>query len=171
MTLIVKATANDCHILATIGKTTLIESHGNSAPEEDINSYVNENFTPKVFEKELRDEKNIYYLIYYNNQPVGYSKIILNTPNKNIDVDNVAMLERIYVLKEFYGLRLGYELLKFNMGLSKPNNQHGIWLNVWVENKKAINFYKKVGFKIIGSYEFRVSETHSNPNHQLFLKL
>ncbi len=45
-----------------------------------------------------------------------------------------------------------------------------MWLFVWKENQRAVNFYDKAGFKIIGNYEFKLSKTHSNPNYQMFLK-
>jgi len=44
-----------------------------------------------------------------------------------------------------------------------------MWLFVWTENHKAINFYKKAGFKIVGQHDFQISATHSNPNHQMLL--
>jgi len=66
---------------------------------------------------------------------------------------------------------LGYQLFNFNIKLCKKLDQVGIWLNVWTENTRAINFYRKVGFKKIGEYNFKISPTHSNPNHQLFSKI
>lgn len=78
-------------------------------------------------------------------------------------------MERIYLLKEFYGLQLGLELFQFNVNLSKSNGQKGMWLFVWKENKRAVNFYQKMGFKIIGEHDFRISPNHTNPNHQMLL--
>mgnify|MGYP000515969351 CR=1 FL=1 len=54
--------------------------------------------------------------------------------------------------------------------LCKENKQAGIWLAVWVENQKGISFYKKMGFKKVGDFNFKISETHSNPNHILYLE-
>jgi ribosomal protein S18 acetylase RimI-like enzyme len=79
-------------------------------------------------------------------------------------------LERLYLLKEFHNLKLGFKLLTFNIELTKKNNQAGIWLYVWKENHGAVSFYKKNGFIVIGSYDFNLTETYSNPNHQMFLK-
>ncbi|MEO9209693.1 MAG: hypothetical protein ABI208_01270, partial [Ginsengibacter sp.] len=73
-------------------------------------------------------------------------------------------------LKEFYNLKMGLELMNFNIELSKSDNQVGMWLFVWIENVRALNFYMKNGFEIIGSHDFKISATHSNPNHQMFLK-
>lgn len=171
MVSIVKATAIDAPLLAKIGQQTFMESHGKSALEKDLNNYMKNNLSVENFKNELANTTNIYHIIYYNKQATGYSKIILNTPNKNLKAKNTTKLERLYILKEFYNLKLGYQLFLFNVNLAKQNSQSGLWLNVWTENKRAINFYEKTGFKIIGDYSFKISATHSNPNHQLFLAL
>ena len=74
------------------------------------------------------------------------------------------------MLKEFYGLQLGLELFEFNLNLSKQQDQEGMWLFVWKENQRALSFYKKNKFRIIGSHDFKLSETHANPNHLMFLE-
>jgi ribosomal protein S18 acetylase RimI-like enzyme len=55
--------------------------------------------------------------------------------------------------------------------IASANNQKGMWLFVWQKNERAIKFYKKNGFEIIGNFNYKISETHSNPNYQMFLKL
>ena len=167
---IVEAKQKDFKLVADIGRITFIESHGNSASKEDIAWYVNEKYNYNAIREELSDPKNIYYIIYYQKKPAGYSKIILNVSNLNIPITNVTKLERLYLLNEYYGLQLGNELLNFNIKLSRINKQDGMWLFVWKENQRAVNFYDKAGFKIIGNYEFKLSKTHSNPNYQMFLK-
>jgi len=166
---ITRAKEKDFQLLSDIGKISFIESHGSSAPTADINIYLSEKFNPDVLKEELNDQKNIYHIIYHDNQPAGYSKIIFNAPHSNIQLNNVTMLERLYLLREFYNLNLGFELLKFNIELTKKNSQAGMWLNVWKENHRAVSFYKKNGFIIVGSYDFKLTETHSNPNYQMFL--
>src|SRR4028119_2261298 len=113
MTSITRAETEDYKLLAEIGKTTYIESHGNSASEEDINIYVKEKYTEHVFREELSDADNIYHILYYNNKPAGYSKIIYDASHPNIEYRNVTKLERLYLLKEFYKLKLGSELMQF----------------------------------------------------------
>jgi len=90
-------------------------------------------------------------------------------PNENISEQHVAKLERFYLLKEFYGLGLAGELLNFNRKIAQENNQKGIWLAVWVENHRAIQFYTKNNFRKVGSYDYQISATHANPNHIMFL--
>ena len=166
---IIKATLKDAQLLSIIGKAAFLVAHGHSAPKKDIDNYVSQNFNEENFKKELSDVKNEYYLIYSDAKIAGYSKVILNSKNENISSENITLLSRLYLLEAFYGLNLGKELFNFNVNLSKENNQKGIWLAVWVENQRAISFYEKRGFIKVGKFDFKISETHYNPNHIMYL--
>ncbi len=171
MTSIVKATRNDYRLLSEIAKVTFMESHGHSAKLEDVNFYISQKYPESIFEEELLNNENIYHIIYSDNVVAGFSNIILNSPYSGSKNQHIAKLERLYLLREFYGQKLGRRLFEFNINIARENNQAGIWLYVWKENQRAINFYQKVGFTIIGSYDFKISDTHSNPNHQMFLRI
>ncbi len=170
MNSIVKASEKDFKLLTDIGRLSFMESHGNAGKTTDINIYLNKNYNHDSFKAELSDPENIYYIIYHDKKLAGYSKILFNIPHSHIQEKNVTKLERLYLLEEFYGLGLGFELFEFNLELSKQQKQAGMWLFVWKGNPRAVRFYEKAGFKVIGSYDFKISETHSNPNHQMYLK-
>ena len=170
MVQIVKATPNDINLITQLGKTTFFEAHSTSGTKEDLEAYLNKAYEHEAFLEELNDPKNIYYLIYFNDQPAGFSKIVLDRPDASISNHNVTKLDRIYILKEYYDKKLGVELFNFNLELSKKSNQKGMWLYVWIKNERAIIFYKKMGFEIVGSYDFVLSKTKSNPNHIMFLE-
>lgn len=164
-----KATAKDSKTIAGIGKESVAEAHRDSTSAENLNDYLERNYNEHAIREELNDKNNIYHIIYYNEHPVGFSKIILNAAHPNIVAQNVTKLDRIYFLKDFYGLKLGMELLNFNIELAKNNKQSGMWLYTWVGNNRAINFYIKAGFTSIGSHKFYVTETYYNMNHHMFL--
>jgi len=169
MVSVIKATERDYNSIVSIGKISVAESHRDSCSAEDMNEFLERNYNSDAIREELNDINNIYYIINYNDKPVGFSKIILNAKHPNIITENVTKLDRIYLLKEFYGLKLGLELLNFNIELARNNNQSGIWLYTWIGNNRAINFYLKAGFTIIGSHKFYVTKTHYDLSHQLFL--
>lgn len=169
MTTIFRATVNDANLLVQIGKASFIESHGMSAAKEDIDYFLELKFNEATFSEELQDLNNHFYIIQHNQMPIGYSKIIFDFPHPLIPFENVTKLERLYLLEEFHHLKLGLELFNYNLQESLKHHQAGMWLFVWTENKKALNFYNKIGFKIIGGGDFKISENHSNPNHQMLL--
>ena len=170
MITIQQATTKDADLIAGIATRSFLESHGDSAPAADIESFVSRNYDLEPIEKELNDPENIFHIIYYKDQPAGYSKIIFNKPHPLTGSAAVTKLERIYLLKEFYDLKLGLALFEFIVSLSKQEKQEGIWLFVWIKNERAVNFYKKNGFKVIDHTEFKISATHSNPNYVMYLE-
>ena len=170
MTSIVAATVDDISVLAKVGRRSLLESHGHSAPTEIMHAYVDEKFTEDAIAQELSDAANLFQIIYHNSKPAGYSKIICNQPLDQFPQQRLTKLERLYLLSEFYDLKLGHQLLQYNIDLSKQLGEDGMWLYVWKENERAIRFYTKWGFQIVGDGWFRLTETHANPNWQMLLK-
>lgn len=169
MITIVQATVKDAKLLVDIGKSSFMDSHGMSASKEEIDAFVKVYFNESTLSEELQDTNKHFYIIYHNQKPAGYSKIIFNFPHQRIPFKNVTKLERLYLLTEFHDLKLGLELFNFNVQESLKHHQSGMWLFVWTENARALDFYTKVGFKIIGNHDFKISETHSNPNYQMLL--
>ncbi len=54
-----------------------------------------------------------------------------------------------WVLPEFQGKGIGRELMKFSEGVAKERDYKKLCLEVLKENKKAVNFYEELGYKII----------------------
>ncbi len=167
---IIRAAEKDAELLTNLGRQTFLESHGHSAPEKDISDYIARTYTHEIVQTDLADAANIYHIMYLDNEPAGYSKIVFNTAHTGIALENITKLDRIYLLKKFHGSGAATTLLQFNIELAKQNGQQGLWLYTWKENHRAIQFYTKAGFSIIGSHDFKLSDTHSNPNHLMVLK-
>lgn len=170
MTTIRKVTEKDFKTIERIGKISIELAHRDSCSVKDMNEFLRVHYNEDVIRHELENPNNIYYLISYNGEPAGFSKVLFNAAHPNIQEENVTKLDRIYLLPEFYDLQLGYQLLLFNINLSNKNNQAGMWLFTWTGNERAVRFYKKAGFTVIASHSFRITDTHYNPNYQMYLK-
>ena len=165
-----KATIKDIPQLAIVGKKAFYASHKDAIPESIMQNYLANSFNEKQLLKEIENPDFEYHVLYCKEKLAGYSKIILNTDNENIAVNNITKMERLYLLEEFHGLGFGKLLFDFNINLIKKNNQAGTWLYVWIKNYKALKFYEKTGFQKIGDYDFPVSKTETRPNYIMFLK-
>jgi diamine N-acetyltransferase len=150
-------------MLAKVGRRSLLESHGHSAPAEIMQEYVNRSFSEEACRIELLDGANIFHAVFYNGEPAGYSKINLATPHPLVQQQPVTKLERLYLLKEYYGLSLGHRLLQQAIDLSKEAGDKGLWLDVWKGNERAIRFYQKQGFETVGESGFVLTASRVNP--------
>ncbi|MDB5253437.1 MAG: hypothetical protein JWP27_2606 [Flaviaesturariibacter sp.] len=159
----------DAPLLAAIGSKSLVESHGHSAAPSVMQAYCDEKFTEAALVEELSDPQHIFHGIFHNGIPAGYSKIIYHQPLPHIEQKAITKMERLYLLKEYYNLKLGKQLFDFNLGLSKAQGEAGMWLYVWKENERALRFYAREGFRVIGDGWFRLTADHANPNWQMLL--
>ncbi len=160
--------SSEVESLAELSQNTFKESHGHSATDTDIQNYVDYHFNTHTLSKALNDSNIYFNKIFFDNQLAGYSKLILDKPHPLTNISPIAKFERLYLLKDFYGLGLGKELLKHNIEIAITHQQKAFWLFVWTENKNGLKFYKKNDFKIIGDHDFKISDQHSNPNFVMF---
>lgn len=167
--LIKRTTQDDAPVLHRIAVDAYLQSHAKSAPPDVVDNYIREKLNEDVLREELLNASNIFHFIDHDGKTAGYSKIMFDTPHANIALSNVTKLERLYLLPEYYGLHLGDALLQYNIELAKNKQQYGLWLYVWKGNDRAVNFYKKKGFQVIGDHLFPVSPSLSVPNYLMLL--
>jgi len=165
-----KTVPDDYEIISRIGRSGVAASHRDSCSAEDMDEFLKTYYNHDAIKKELTREENIYHIISYKDSPAGFSNMILNVAHPNIPLQNSTKLDRIYLLEEYYDKKMGLSLLQYNVELSKANNQSGMWLFTWQGNQRAVDFYKKAGFKIVGTHRFKVTETHYNPHFQMLLQ-
>jgi GNAT superfamily N-acetyltransferase len=164
------ATQADSGIIALIGRLSVEEAHRASCPAEDMHTYLSATYNDEALRAELSDKDNVYQLLLIDGQPAGFSKIIFNVSHPTIPERNATKLDRIYLLHQYYGTGLGYKLMQHNIQLCKEQGQSGMWLFTWVGNKRAVDFYKRIGFHIIGAHRFKVTDTHYNEHHHMMLR-
>jgi len=87
---------------------------------------------------------------FINDQLVGVSNLSAKDRHK---IKHVATLG-VSVLKAFWGIGIGYQLMKILIDHAKQTNLiHVIHLDVRADNEKAIQLYKKLGFEQMGYFK------------------
>lgn len=152
------AKESDFEVLALLGRVTYVESHGHFINNKtDLLKYNNAAFAISKTKLELANPNNVFYIIYVNDFPAGYAKIILNKINDNIVSEDNCCLDKIYILNEFIPLKIGYQFLKFTEEKARELLLDTMWLSVYVKNERAIKFYQKNDFKDVGRLNFLVN--------------
>lgn len=72
--------------------------------------------------------------------------------------DHTLEVERVYVRHNYHGKSVGQQLLDYAIQIAKQKNMQSVWLGVWENNHRAINFYKKNGFVPFDTHVFMLGE-------------
>jgi ribosomal protein S18 acetylase RimI-like enzyme len=141
-----KATISDLEIIREISKQTFIETFADVNTPENMENYVRENFNSVQVASEINNPESDFYLATLDKETIGYLK--LNFGNAQTEIFNKQAIEihRIYVLKAFLGKKIGQILLDEAIKIAHISGVDYLWLGVWEENQRALQFYSKNGF-------------------------
>lgn len=149
-----KATFEDSELLLDIGKQTFFEKFKENNSEENMLQYASEAYTFEKIASEVNNPNSQFYLASLNKQTVGYLKINFGEAQTELQDPEALELERIYVLKEFQGQKIGQLLFEKTLEIARLAKVNYVWLGVWEENSNAIKFYEKNGLKAFSKHVF-----------------
>ena len=153
------ANEEDARYIALLGRITFTETFGHLfRDQKDLIDYYNRTFTVQKIEDGMKKQNNIFWIAFVNRLPVGYAKLKLDSKSEFIDTKDVCQLQKIYVLKDFLSMKIGYELQDSLLKKAKELNFDKVWLSVLNSNDRAINFYKNTGFEKIGNHDFQIGK-------------
>jgi len=153
---IIKVTTNDLEELQKIGRLTFYETFASGNTEENMNKYLDEAFSFTKLTTELSDNNAEFYFATLDNKVIGYLKLNFGQSQTELQDNKAVEIERIYVLKEYHGKRVGQLLYDKAIKIARQKNAEYVWLGVWEENPRAINFYKKNGFVEFDKHIFKL---------------
>ena len=149
-----EVTLKDIDALVELSKTTFFDTYGAKNTAADMEHYLETNFSKTVLCSELKDVNVFFYFLELESENVGYLKLNVGSAQTELKDAKSLEIERIYLKKAYQGKGLGLQLLKKAIAVGKEKAVTYIWLGVWEENPKAIQFYKKNGFEVFDTHTF-----------------
>lgn len=158
-----RCTVEDLQLLQEISIDTYNETYSHLHTPENINDYLDKAFNLDQLMNELSNSSSTFLFQYINDVLAGYLKVNEGKAQTyEIGIDALE-IERIYVKGTFQDKGLGKTLLNEAIEIAKERDKTEVWLGVWRKNKSAIDFHKKMGFEIQGTYSFYMGdEEHVN---------
>jgi diamine N-acetyltransferase len=156
--IITKGTLNDIESLKTIGQQTFLETFSEENSEENMRKYLDKEFVYENLKEQLENENSEFYFAAIDKKVIGYLKLNFGPLQTELKDDNAIEIERIYILKEFQGRKVGQLLYRKAIEIATLSGADYVWLGVWEKNLKAIQFYKKNGFVEFDKHIFMLGE-------------
>ncbi len=153
------AKKEDAQFIALLGRVTFTETFGRFFRDpKDLRDYYDRTFSVQKIEDGIEKSNNIFWIAFVNRLPVGYAKLKLHSNSEFIESTDVCQLQKIYVLKDFLSMGIGFKLQDSLLKKAKELNFNNVWLSVLNSNERAISFYQKTGFETIGRHDFQIGK-------------
>lgn len=145
----------DVEQLQKIAKQTFFDTFSPDNTEENMTQYMAKGFTIEKLTAEIKNENSEFFFALSDEEVIGYLKVNFGDAQTELQDKNSLEIERIYVSKDFHGKKVGQILYDKALEIAKDKNVEFVWLGVWEENLRAVQFYKKNGFVEFDKHVFR----------------
>lgn len=146
----------DLSQLQKIGISTFSETFAENNTKEDLEKYLKESFASEKLSAELENPNAAFYFAVLNEEVIGYLKINFGDAQTELKDNNSVEIERIYVLQAYHGKKIGQLLYNKAIEIAREYKASYVWLGVWEENHRALQFYKKNGFVPFDTHIFKL---------------
>jgi len=144
--------------LIEISRKTFVDAFETDNNPEDFRNYIDSAFKKDTLLAELENHDTTFYFVHQDKDLVGYLKLNEKDAQSDIKSEEGIELERIYVLQDFQGRRIGEWMLNEVKKIASSKKKGFLWLGVWENNQKAIRFYEKYGFSKFGTHPYYVGK-------------
>jgi ribosomal protein S18 acetylase RimI-like enzyme len=159
MTLVIReANVADAKLIADISHQTFYDTFAAYNSNEDMEKFLNQQFTKGKLILEVGAKGNIFLLAYDKDVVAGYVK--LRDERIPPGMGNVTALEvaRLYAMTNQIGKGIGSLLMQSSVDIARQKNKEWLWLGVWEKNQRAIDFYTKWGFEKFDETDFLLGD-------------
>lgn len=148
----------DAQVLALVGAATFLDAYSGVMPGKSIVEHCRVNHSAEAYAAYFKKAETRIWLAETVAQegPVGYAMLTSpDLPVKDLTGDD-AELKRIYVLTRFHGTGVGKRLMMQALDGARAMRKRRVLLGMHPENKRALAFYERTGFRVIGKRPFQM---------------
>jgi ribosomal protein S18 acetylase RimI-like enzyme len=149
---------DEVELLKNVARTAFAQTFSDHNQPENVEKYLDESFTIEILSEELNNVNSQFFFALVDNEPVGYLKVNKGAAQTELQDDGGMELQRIYVLEAYHGKSVGQALFEKAKSLAIEGNYPYLWLGVWEENHRALNFYRKNGFVPFDKHIFKMGD-------------
>lgn len=148
----------DARMLSELGARTFYDAFARENTPENMDAYLKKSFSPQIQLDELSRSDVLFLIAEVDNIPVGYAQLILNSREESVEGNMPVEIRRIYALQEYIGKGVGSGLMSSALHEARERGCDVIWLGVWEKNSRAIDFYRKWGFREMSTHVFSLGD-------------
>jgi GNAT superfamily N-acetyltransferase len=151
--------AADAVCLAKVARDTFVVTFGHLYPDEDLQPFLRESYDVTKTAEDILDAANFILLAEVEGVLVGYVHAGKMGLPFETGVRTAREIKRLYVTESAKGTGIAQALMDAATIWAKGECAEDLYLGVFSQNARAIAFYARNGFAIVGAYLFMVGKT------------
>lgn len=156
------ASPADAEMLTELAWRTFYDAFAPMNSPENLEAYMKSNFSRQIFSEQLADPRATFLIAEIEATPVAFAKLYNGDVPDCVGGFAPVEIERFYVDRQFHGKGVAQTLMQACLDRARQSGHGTVYLGVWKDNHRAIAFYRKCGFEIVGSHVFQLGDETQN---------
>lgn len=153
MVTIRKAQPGDARALAEVAEATFRAAFGAQNSVEYVEIHCQSNYGEALQAAEIVSPELLTLVCEENDRLVGFSQLRWAEAPACVVAQHPGEVS-LYVVADWHGKGLAQRLMTASIDALQGRGCDVVWLGVWERNPRAITFYQKCSFTVVGSHTF-----------------
>lgn len=152
-----RAGPQDAESLTQLGARLFTEAYGGTHPEPELGQYLARNFQVEEIREALGLPEVIFLLVQDpTGEAIGYVRLQAANLPAGADISSTRgwEIQRFYLDSRWHGRGVAQELMAACQAEARARSADLLWLQAWREAARAVAFYQRAGFRIVGTTTF-----------------
>lgn len=161
------ASAGDAAALARLAEQTFRDTFDASNSAENMRRHCEATYGEALQLAEIRSPEMESWLVEDEGRLVAYAQLRRGGAPAAISARQPIEIQRFYVQADAHGQGVARSLMEHLLARAGQLAADVLWLGVWERNPRAIAFYRKWGFEVVGEHVFLLGD---DPQRDLLMR-
>ena len=147
---------DDAGRLSTTAARLFTQAYGPTHPEPELGAYLAREFAPARLAAELADPGRRALVAESGGRWIGYAYLRESAEGwpSGVPGERPVEIMRFYVDAEWHGRGVAAALMAACESAARRWGADALWLGVWQQAGRALAFYRRAGFEVVGTATF-----------------
>ncbi|MBZ0248135.1 MAG: GNAT family N-acetyltransferase [Burkholderiales bacterium] len=161
-----EATERDAAELSQLAERTFRDTFASANSAEDMEAHCRTTYGASIQLSEINDSSRTTLLCHASDRLIAYGQLRWNAAPACVVASKPAEIQRLYVDVPWHGKGVSQALMASLLSKALAGGADVAWLGVWERNPRAVSFYEKSGFGVVGEHVFTLG---NDPQRDLIL--
>jgi diamine N-acetyltransferase len=162
-----RAEDDDALALAVLAERTFRAAFAESNSPANMQLHCAANYGQALQLAEIRKPGRETWVAEAEKRLVAYVQLRLDAASSIVLGERPVEIQRFYVDASHHGTGLAHQLMAHVLARAAEVGSAQLWLGVWERNPRALAFYRKWGFDVVGEHIFKLGD---DPQRDLLMR-
>jgi ribosomal protein S18 acetylase RimI-like enzyme len=157
-----RATGADAEPLAELALRSFMDAFAAQNQPDDVAAYTSRVYGPAQQAAEIANPDIVTLVGEVDGRMAAYAQVRWIPPGPGVVGTEPVEIMRFYVDRPWHGRGIAQRMMDAVLRTAREEGARTAWLAVWEHNPRAMAFYARRGFRVVGAQDFWLGSDRQN---------